>query len=73
VHRPHVCRSLTRVLATDAEVKNAHLTLIDPEKRASIVMVIEEATKHAEKEFKKKVTRCMWSLPSCHGVSRTGS
>ncbi len=46
---------LFSVRGVHTEVNMAHLTLLDPEKRAQVVTIIEEATKHAEKEHKKKV------------------
>ena len=56
-----------------AEVNNAHLTLLDPEKRAQVIAIIDEATKHAEKEHKKHVRTAgggeLWVL--CYGRTKS--
>ena len=40
------------------EVNNAHLALLDAEKRTQVQSIIDEATKFAEKEHRKKVGCC---------------
>ena len=42
------------------EVNNAHLTLLDAEKRAQVIAILDEAKKHAEKEHKKKVSALLF-------------
>ena len=38
-----------------AEVNNAHLALLDPDRRTQVQSIIDESTKFAEKEHRKKV------------------
>ena len=39
-------------------MNNAHLALLDAEKRTQVQSIIDEATKFAEKEHRKKVGSC---------------